>query len=319
MDDRRIGYVGLGNMGGALARRLMVSGEVAAFDLNPALRDQFAAAGAQVCRQAADLAARCDVIFLCLPTSDHVEQALFGPQGMAPNLRAGQLVIDQSTGFPQTTRQIAARLATLGVGFVDAPVSGGPSGAAAGTIAIMAGGSADDLARALPILGRISANITQTGAVGSGQVVKIVNNMVSFSQRLLTYEALALGCKNGVDPAVIAQVLGTSTAQNGYIHRVLPKVLRGDLAIGFTLGLTVKDMDLACDLAKASGVPLAVARMAQDVYQEFSGVLPPQAEIETVVRLVESAAGIRFVPDAATGPAPTAAVPSPQPPTPQRS
>lgn len=314
MDEAPIGYVGLGNMGGALARRLMVSGPLAGYDLNEALRGQFAAAGAEMFDHAADLAARCEVIFLCLPTSDHVEQALFGPQGMAPSLRAGQLVIDQSTGFPQTTREIAARLAALGVGFVDAPVSGGPSGAAAGSIAIMAGGSADDLARALPILGRISANITQTGAVGSGQVVKIVNNMVSFSQRLLTYEALALGCKNGVDPAVIAQVLGSSTAQNGYIHRVLPKVLRGDLAIGFTLGLTLKDMDLACDLAKASGVPLAVARMAQDVYQEFSGVLPPQAEIETVVRLVESAAGIRFVPAA-----PAAATLSPQSPTPQRS
>lgn len=309
MDDRRIGYVGLGNMGGALARRLMVSGPLAAYDLNGDLRATFAAAGAQAFETAADLAAHCEVIFLCLPTSDHVEQSLFGPQGMAPAMRAGQLVIDQSTGFPQTTRQIAARLAAMGVGFVDAPVSGGPSGAAAGTIAIMAGGSNDDLARATPILARISANITPTGGVGSGQVVKIVNNMVSFSQRLLTYEALALGCKNGVDPAVIAQVLGSSTAQNGYIHRVLPKVLRGELDIGFTLGLTLKDMDLACNLAKASDVPLAVARMAQDVYQEFSTVCPPQAEIETVVRLIENAAGVRFVPDgvaAATAPVATA-------------
>lgn len=293
----QIGYVGLGSMGGALARRLQVSHPLRVFDLDNDAVAGLVAAGATAAADLPSLARDCDVIFLCLPTSENVRQAVFGPRGLAEGLQPGTLMVDQSTGFPDATRQMACELEKRGVDLIDAPVSGGPTGAAAGTILIMVGASEDQFHRIESVLRDISSNVVLAGGVGKGQVVKIVNNLVSFTQRLVTYEGITLGVKNGVDPNVVASVLSNSTAQNGYIHRVLvPKVLKGDLDLGFTLGLTQKDMALASRLGEQSAVPLAIGNLARQMYERFADELGYGAQVELSGKIMQREAGTRFIP-----------------------
>lgn len=293
----QIGYAGLGKMGGALARRLQLSHPLRAFDPDRGAVAKLVDAGATAVADLRSLARDCDVVFLCLPTSDHVRQAVFGPAGLSDGLKPGTLLVDQSTGFPEATRQMACELEKRGVELIDAPVSGGPGGTAAGTITIMVGASDDQFRRIEPVLRDISSDVVHAGAVGNGQVVKIVNNLVSFTQRLVTYEGITLGVKNGVDPNVVAGVLSTSTAQNGYIHRVLvPKVLKGDLNLGFTLGLTQKDMALASRLGEQSAVPLAIGNLARQMYERFGEELGYGAEVELSGTIMQREAGTRFIP-----------------------
>lgn len=171
-----IGYIGLGAMGGALARRLQATYPLTVWDLNTKATAAFEALGAVVAPAAAELARRCDVVLLCLTRASDVHTLIFGPGGLAEGLAAGTLVIDQTSGVPGETREIAARLATQGATLIDAPVSGGPAGAAAGTIAIMVSGPDESLERASPVLEAVSPHVIYCGAAGSGHVAKLMHN-----------------------------------------------------------------------------------------------------------------------------------------------
>ena len=217
----QIGYLGLGAMGGALARRLQLSRKLVVFDLNPAAVADLAALGADAAASSAEVARRSDVVFLCLPTSDHVRAAIFGTEGLIEGLRSGAIVVDQTTGDPNATRAMAEELSARGVELVDAPVSGGAMAAEAGTIAIMLGATEAQRERLAPIFADISPNLFHAGAVGAGQVVKLVNNLISHSQRLLTQEGMALAVKNGVAPERAAEILIAGGARNAYMERIL--------------------------------------------------------------------------------------------------
>ena len=196
----QLGYIGLGNMGGALARRLMREHQLRAFDLRPEVLGRFAEFGAVPTQSAQWLARESEMVMTCLPTSAEVRDVLFGEGRVAEVLRPGQIIADMTTGDPGETREMAARLAEKGVHMIDAPVSGGPHGANAGTIAIMIGAPADLFAKVKPIFETISPNIFHTGNVGTGHVMKLVNNVISAGVRAVTFEALAMGIKNGFEP-----------------------------------------------------------------------------------------------------------------------
>ena len=174
-----LGYVGLGAMGGALARRLMLSHELRVLDLRPEAVAAFAADGAIPVQDGAALARACDVVMLCLPRSSDVREAIFGAGGLAEGLAPGAIVVDQTTGDPDETRAMAAELAERGVAMIDAPVSGGPSGAEAGTIASMVGGPSQAFETVKPNLQAISPNVVHCGEVGNGHVAKLVNNTIA--------------------------------------------------------------------------------------------------------------------------------------------
>lgn len=294
----QIGYLGLGAMGGALARRLQLSRKLVVFDLNPAAVADLAALGADAAASSAEVARRSDVVFLCLPTSDHVRAAIFGTEGLIEGLRSGAIVVDQTTGDPNATRAMAEELSARGVELVDAPVSGGAMAAEAGTIAIMLGATEAQRERLAPIFADISPNLFHAGAVGAGQVVKLVNNLISHSQRLLTQEGMALAVKNGVAPERAAEILIAGGARNAYMERILkPRVLKGQLKVGFTLGLAEKDVKLACKLGEASGVPMPFGALTSGIYRDMVTENGYGAEVETSGLITEARAQTRFIPE----------------------
>ena len=210
----KLGYIGLGNMGGALARRLMLEHQLRAFDLRPEVLGRFAEAGAVPTQSAQALARESDMIMTCLPTSAEVRDVLFGEGRVAEVLKPGQIFADMTTGDPGETRDMAARLAEKGVQMIDAPVSGGPHGANAGTITIMVGAPAELFTKVKPIFKTISPNIFHTGGVGTGHVMKLVNNVISAGVRAVTFEALAMGIKNGLSLETCAAVLQKGSARS---------------------------------------------------------------------------------------------------------
>ena len=291
-----IGYVGLGNMGGALARRLQLSHPLRVHDLNPAAVTNLVERGATACASLRELGAACDVVLLCLPTSVHVRAAIFGPEGLAAGLRPGSLLVDQSTGDPHATRAMAAELRAQGVSLIDAPVSGGKQGAEAGTIAIMVGAGPEEYARVAPVLAAISSQVFHAGDVGAGQVIKLVNNMISGAQRLLAMEGIALAAKNGLDPARAREILVAGGARNVFLEKFMEPIIRGKLDVGFTLGLMHKDVRLACDLGAASGVPMFFGNLAREFLQMCIGHQGPDAEVHTSAVVIDRMAGTQVVP-----------------------
>lgn len=289
-----LGYVGLGQMGGALARRLMLSHKLRVYDRNPQMLEAFAREGAVPAQNAEALARECDVVLTCLPTSADVRDALFGEGGLAAGLAEGTLVIDQTTGDPNVTRALAADLAARGIDLIDAPVSGGPKGAKAGTIAIMVGGSEALYEKARRFLEAVSPNVFHCGGVGAGHVMKLVNNVTSACNRVATFEAVAMGVKNGLDAAKIVEVLDKGSGHSSATSNILPRMLRGDDAT-FSLELLFKDVRLACQLGIDSGATMLAANLTREYLQTAIQMLGAKVGSDEIMRVTERNAGVKVV------------------------
>jgi 3-hydroxyisobutyrate dehydrogenase len=299
--DRRrermeLGYIGLGNMGGALARRLLREHKMRVFDLRPEVVARFADAGAVPTQSAQTLARESDMVMTCLPTSAEVRDVLFGEGRVAEVLRPGQIWADMTTGDPGETREMAARLAEKGVQMIDAPVSGGPHGANAGTIAIMVGAPPEFFARVKPIFETISPNIFHTGDVGTGHVMKLVNNVISAGVRTVTFEALAMGIKNGLSLETCTAVLQKGSARSATTELALPKLLKGDFSVSFTLALMHKDVRLATKLGSDSATPMVLANVVRELFQTVINEHGADKDTQTLVKLFERNAGVAIAP-----------------------
>ncbi len=283
-------------MGGALATQLQRSHPLVVYDRSESAVEKLVQSGAARAARIEDLAA-CSVLFLCLPTSDHVDEVLFGDSGLGAKLQPGTLIVDQTTGDPKTTRRMAQTLRERGIDLIDAPVSGGIAGAQAGTIAIMVGASDAQYERALPYLNAISSNLFHTGDVGAGHVIKLVNNLMSTAQRLLSFEAMTLAAKNGVDPVKAVEVLVASGGRNAYLEKMMgPRILQGKLNVGFTLGLAHKDARLACQLGIDSEVPLFFGNLTRELYQSCIAEMGRDNQVDTVGQYFDRIAGTSVVP-----------------------
>lgn len=290
-----IGYVGLGDMGGPLATRLVANHALHVFDLNPAAVASLEEAGAMPADSLTSLAETCSIVLLCLPTSAHVRAVVLGEGGLADALAPGSLIIDQTSGDPTVTRDLASDLAQRKIGLVDAPVSGGAPAALAGTISIMLGAADDHLIQAVEVLELISSTVTHLGPVGAGHTMKLVNNLLSCSQRLLSLEAIALATKNGVDPTIAVDVLSKGGGRNAYLELQGHKILAGDRDRGFSLGLAHKDLVLACELASKVGVPTFYGSLSRDLYQTAISTLDRSSHVENIAAFVESIADVSLV------------------------
>jgi 3-hydroxyisobutyrate dehydrogenase-like beta-hydroxyacid dehydrogenase len=288
----RLGYIGLGNMGGALARRLLREHPLRVFDLRPEVVARFAEAGGVPTQNAQALARESDLVMTCLPTSAHVRDVLFGEGHVAEVLQPGQIWADMTTGDPGETREMAARLAEKGVSMIDAPVSGGPHGANAGTIAIMVGAPAELFERVRPIFETISPNVFHTGAVGTGHVMKLVNNVISAGVRAVTFEALAVGIKNGLTLETLTRVLQKGSGRSATTELTLPKLLQGDFSVSFTLELMHKDVRLATKLGQDCGAPMLLAGIVRELFQTVINEHGADKDVTTLVKLFERNAGV---------------------------
>lgn len=296
--DLRAGYVGLGKMGSALARRLMQTRtqarKLTVFDLCPDLVRALVDEGAVGAAGLAALARECDVVFTCLPTSADVCSAIFGRGGLAEGLAPGAVIVDQTTGDPTLTRQIATDLEKLGIGLVDATVSGAPRIATAGTINMMAGGPAAALGRVRAILESITPNISWCGGSGNGHAAKLINHAVAAVNRLLTYEAVAMGFKFGLALGAMSEVINAGSGWSNAAEKIIPALATGSPTAKLSLELMAKDLQLAARMAIDCGATLLVSNQARALFETGVNTLGGDQTLDAMARLFEDAAGIRF-------------------------
>jgi 3-hydroxyisobutyrate dehydrogenase-like beta-hydroxyacid dehydrogenase len=254
---RPVGFVGVGNMGGRMTRRLTAAGhDVLAVDANPA---RVAECGARPAESLGELAARCDVIMLSLPDSSVIEQVIRGADGLLMAARAGQLIVDLSTADPKSTVRLHDDLAARGVQLLDAGISGGAAAADKGTLTLMVGGDKDALAKVAPYLDAFSARVHHMGASGSGHITKVLNNFLNGVTLAATAEVMVAGKKAGLDLAQLLEVINTSSGVSFASLNRFPRIITGDyLEGGLTGKLMAKDVRLYVDLAAALGMPTLV-------------------------------------------------------------
>ncbi len=273
-----IAFIGLGNMGGPMAQNLLKAGHsVRAFDLVPAALEAVKAKGGIVAASPADAVNGVDVVVTMLPASKHVESLYLGNDGLVGKIKAGTLVIDCSTIAPASSRKVAEAAQAQGLVFIDAPVSGGTAGAAAGTLTFIVGGDVAALERARPYLEAMGKNIFHAGGNGAGQVAKIANNMLLAIHMAGTAEALALGVANGLDPKVLSEIMVKSSGRNWSLelYNPWPGVMENVPASrgysgGFGSALMLKDLGLAAEASIASGSPVPLGELARNLYAMHS-------------------------------------------------
>jgi 3-hydroxyisobutyrate dehydrogenase len=268
-----VGFIGTGNMGLPMLTNLLKKGfAVVAYDLVPAALAAAVKAGASGAASAADVAKRSDLVVTMLPSSAHVEAAYLGAGGVLEGVAAGRLCVDMSTIDPSASRRVAAALGQRQVRFLDAPVSGGVPGAVDGTLAIMVGGDARDLDEARPALAAMGANIIHVGAVGSGEVAKLCNNLIAGVAAVAVSEAFRIAEGFGVDPKVLTDVISKSSGNTWVMEKahpvpgLVPRAASSrDYEGGFMTDLMAKDLGLAVSAARDLRVPVVVAPAAQQI------------------------------------------------------
>ncbi len=270
----KIGFIGLGNMGGPMVSNLLKAGhEVTVYDIVAELREKCANEGAVVGGSAAEVAKDAHVVISMLPASIHVESLYLGDGGLLDSLASGALVVDCSTISPASSRKVSEQAAALGITVLDAPVSGGVGGAVAGSLTFIVGGSDEGLERARPYLEIMGKNIFHAGAAGAGQVAKICNNMLLSVLMTGTAEALQLGVDNGLDPAVLSEIMRKSSGGNWAleVYNPFPGVMEGvpasrDYEGGFLVDLMIKDLGLAMEAALGQGAATPMGSLARNLY-----------------------------------------------------
>lgn len=277
-DIKTVGFIGLGNMGVPMAANIRRGGfEVIGFDLDPARAKKFAEENnARATDQLAALGKACDAIVTMLPTGREVRDALFTMQGgaLAANLKPGAFIIDMSSADPVGTRELGKDLAARKLVLVDAPVSGGVPRAKDGSLAIMIGGDADAVAAVKPVLACMGNKLFEVGSLGCGHAMKCLNNFLAAASFAAASEAMTIGRKFGLDPAVLADVVNVSTGRSFVSENLLKQhVLSGTFGTGFALGLLAKDVKIAADLADQIGIEAPVGRLVSGMWADARDAL----------------------------------------------
>ena len=266
--NEKVGFIGLGIMGGAMAANLLKAGfDVTVWNRTPSRITPLAQAGAAVGAHPADVAGRCDILVVCVSDTPDVEAVVLGPDGVLAGARPGALVIDCSTISPEASRAIAARLAERGVHMLDAPVSGGSEGAARGTLSIMVGGDAEQVTRAMPVLEAMGKTITHVGGQGAGQLAKLVNQVLVVVTMQAVGEALLLAQAGGLDLERTLAAVGGGAAGSWMLNNRGPQVIRRDWRPGFTIDLQQKDLRLVLEAADQLGIPLPSTALVFQYYR----------------------------------------------------
>lgn len=270
----KIAFIGLGNMGGPMAQNLVKAGhEVTGFDLSDAALKELQGAGGKTASSAVDAAQGAEVVISMLPAGQHVESLYLGAEGLFSQLPAGTLVLDSSTIAADTARKVAAVAAEKKIRFMDTPVSGGVGGAKAGTLTFICGGDKEAFDQAKPVLEPMAKNIFHAGDAGAGQIAKICNNMLLAVLMAGTTESLAMGVKNGLDPAVLSEIIKQSSGGNWTlnVYNPWPGVMEGvpssnNYNGGFQVDLMAKDLGLALDTAVASKSSVPMGSLARNLF-----------------------------------------------------
>ncbi len=296
----RVGFIGLGIMGTPMAGHLAAAGyPLSVYDLDPTAAERLRKVhpGVGVGTDPASVGQHVDVAITMLPDGEQVRQVALGPNGLVETLATGSLLVDCSSAQPWLTRSTAAALAERGIGMVDAPVSGAQWGAEAAELVFMVGGADDDVARVRPILDVLGRAVFHVGPLGSGHVMKCINNTITAMTLLATAEGLVLGARAGLDPGAINAVLNESTG-GSWITRnhIEQRILSRTFDDPFRLELMLKDVRIATQLARDLDLALPYAALAEGLYQAAQVHAGPGKSLAELVRWVEDINGVEIAP-----------------------
>ncbi len=289
-----IGFIGIGIMGSHMSQHLLEAGyPLVAYDISKEALQKAVHLGAQQGESSRDVAARSDMVITMLPDSPDVEQAALGPRGIIEAAREGLICIDMSTIAPGMAVRVAEELGKKGTRCLDAPVSGGEVGAQNATLSIMVGGAEDLFHKVEPILQVMGKTITLCGPNGAGQTVKACNQIQVALNFVGMAEALVLGTKAGVDPAVIVKVLSGGYAQTRVMDVRGPKIIRGDFQPGFKSKFHYKDLNIILDTAKQLRVPLPATAIAHELFSAMLAAGRGELDHSAVITVLEDLAQIQ--------------------------
>jgi 3-hydroxyisobutyrate dehydrogenase len=295
---KRVGYVGLGIMGRPMAENLVKAGfEVVVWNRTRAKASPVIEAGARWADSPADVASQVQAVCVNVTDTPDVEQVIIGRHGIVegnPGDTADLVVIDHSTISPQATREIASRLAEQGVDMLDAPVSGGDSGAKAGTLAIMVGGKPQVFERCRKIFEAVGQSIVHVGDHGAGQVCKACNQILCAVNLLAACEALALAKREGIDVSRMMQATSQGAGGSWQLQNLGPKIAAGDMAPGFMIDLINKDLNIVHEAAARLGLPLNGADLAANLFRAASAAGHGEKGTQALARVIEQLGGFRF-------------------------
>jgi 3-hydroxyisobutyrate dehydrogenase len=290
----RLGFIGLGIMGRGMSSNLLKSGfGLTVWNRTANRMDVLVEQGAQAAQSPAELAASCDVIFICVSDTPDVEAVILGDQGVLKGIKAGALVIDHSTISPEATRQIAARLASKGAHMLDAPVSGGSEGAAKGTLSIMIGGESEQFERAMPYFQTMGKTITLVGDHGAGQMVKLVNQILVVINMLAVSEAMLFAQAGGLDLEKTLHAIEGGAAGSWMLSNRGSQAIRRDWRPGFTVDLQQKDLRLVLEAADQLGVPLMATSTVFHLYRTLQAAGLGGEGNHALIKALETLANIQ--------------------------
>lgn len=281
----KLGFIGLGVMGGHMVRHLTDKYEIVVFDVDRAKID--AATGASAASSVADVGSQADVVLLSLPTSVIVEEVATGADGLMTTLSSGNAVIDVSTTEPVVAQRIAEALAERKIDFLDAPVSGGEGGARNATLSIMVGGDEEVFGRHKPILDIIGGSVVRVGDTGAGGVAKLVNNMIVGSTFAVIAEAFALGKKCGLDPLMLYDAIKGGWAGSAVLNVAGPGIVRRDFKPGGSVDQIFKDIGYALSLARTHNVPTPMTAVTDEIFKTARASGRGQQAQQVIIQLWE--------------------------------
>jgi 3-hydroxyisobutyrate dehydrogenase-like beta-hydroxyacid dehydrogenase len=289
----KVGFIGLGTMGLPMVKNLVQAQfETWVVSRSRGPVEKALSIGAKEAQHPADLASKVDIILTCLPSAESIEQVYFGPDGIIKGVAEGLIVLEHSTVSPELNRRQEDAVLAVGGKFMDAPLSGGPMGAKAGTLTIMCGGEKEVFEKSLPVLEAMGKTIELIGPVGSGSVVKLINNMLVGVHTAALSEAFVMGAKAGIDPALIHKILKVSTGHSYMIDRTIDLIQDRDFEQRFMVDLLYKDMKLATTLAQQLGVEAELGGVTEKIIGEVSDRGYGKQDVSAIIRRLEENSGV---------------------------
>jgi 3-hydroxyisobutyrate dehydrogenase len=296
---KKLGFIGLGNMGKGMALNVAKAGyPLTVHDIRPEPVQELVKAGARAAGSPREVAENSEVVITMVTSSPHVEQIMYGDDGVLAGMKKGSIIIDMSTIDPIVTRRVAEAAADKGIDMLDAPVSGAPPKAADGTLSIMVGGKKEIFERCLPILEIMGEKIIHAGEVGMGEVVKLANNLAAAIAGIGVFEGFLFGVKLGADPKVLYDVMSSSSGNSWVLQTRVPypDIIPGspaneDFAPGFTTDLMAKDLGLIMSAAEATRIPLLAGSLTRQMIEAARAMGLGNKDWSAVSKVVQQLAG----------------------------
>jgi 2-hydroxymethylglutarate dehydrogenase len=288
-----VGFIGLGNMGNPMAVNVLKQGfPLTVYDKNPATMENLVRSGAKGAASAKVVAQNAEVVLTSLPGSPEIEALYLEPGGLIDAAKPGSALVDLSSVLPSTPRKIEPRAKARGIDFLEAPVSGGVTGAQAATLAVMTGGDAAVLERVRPVLRAIGPNIYHVGAVGAGNTVKAINNMMASVNSLAMMEGMVLGVKAGLDLKMLYEIVKASSGNSNALTKAPRNLIPRNFEPGFKVQLMNKDLETFNTIAKELNVPVSFANVAQRYQQAALAAGLGEQDTSVIYTIIERLAAV---------------------------